>query len=188
MKLYKDNCMGCRISRGQEPRRGGIIELAGNWILSHYEGSEGFLGWMALQPKSHKMGLADLDPEQVRFFGKHVQDVDAALCRYWSTRFRSDPIQRVYIAYFFESVFDEAKSEEYHLHIHLIPRTERVGSLLRECGGIVAWRIPYVTQHRRFPTEYLTRDGGRRINTKEVLQLVGFLRSRLRGGEIGRVR
>ena len=57
---YDDSCNGCKISRGLEPLHGGFIELDGNWILNHYAGWEGFLGWMAMQPRFHRMGLGEL--------------------------------------------------------------------------------------------------------------------------------
>lgn len=121
MKNYEERCKGCQLSQGlRHPRGNIIVELDGDWILNHYGGNEGFLGWMALQPKLHRMDLTDLTPDEMKALGGNIQRVERALRSYWSFRFESDPIQRVYVVYFFESFFNSPPTE-YHLHIHLIP-------------------------------------------------------------------
>ena len=149
MNGFLVGCAGCDISQGVHVdvnQRGGIVELDGNWILNHYGGSEGFLGWMALQPRFHRMELADLTPEEAAALGSNIQKVEAALRQYWLKNFPSDPIQRMYVVYFFESIFDP-KPDKYHLHLHLIPRTVRLGRLLRRysCdGSIHAWSVSQI--------------------------------------------
>ena len=55
----KKVCKGCELSKGNgDPPGGIIVKLDGGWILNHYGGSEGFLGWLALQPSCHRMELA----------------------------------------------------------------------------------------------------------------------------------
>jgi diadenosine tetraphosphate (Ap4A) HIT family hydrolase len=120
-----------------------VIDLPGDWTLNHYGGDEGFLGWLALQPRYHQMELTDLCPNQAAALGGNIQHIDIALRQYWSIHFK-DPIERVYVVYFFESEFDEPKKEQYHLHIHLIPRTKQLAEGLRTEDGssINAWDIP----------------------------------------------
>ena len=58
--------------------RGGIIELDRDWTLNHYGGSEGFLGWVVLQPKYHRLDFADLTHQEVRWTGlsRHGNGLD----------------------------------------------------------------------------------------------------------------
>jgi len=142
---YNDWCNGCKISRCLKARHGGIIEMDGNWILNHYAGWEGFFGWMALQSRYHRMELTDLTPDETKALGKNIQNIDLALRQYWSLKFPSDPIQRVYVVYFFES-------EGYHLHIHLILRSEKLGC--EDPKEYMAWKTFERTKKDRFPQEY----------------------------------
>ncbi|HEX77101.1 MAG TPA: hypothetical protein G4O03_01620 [Dehalococcoidia bacterium] len=191
-EIYHNDCEGCDISQGiKEPRAGGgIIELDGDWILNHYGGDEGFLGWLALQPRFHRMELTDLNTDEANALGKNVQRIDLALRQYWAIKFSEDPIRRVYVVYFFESAFEKS-SDKYHLHIHLIPRTERFRRLsirVEKTRGIekveddvrlIAWNIHQLSGHEGFPSGYRTKpenDGNRR----EVEALMTYLRAYLR--------
>lgn len=182
--VYKSDCKGCKLSQGiEEPRRGGgIIELNGNWILNQYGGDEGFLGWMVLQPRFHRMELTDLNTSEVKALGVNIQNIDLALRRYWACRFEKDPIKRVYVVYFFEST-------GYHLHIHLIPRTKRFRSLsirvpktqgiskTEECR-LIAWNIHKLSEHQDFPSEYRIREENEE-NRQKVEALTTYLRDYL---------
>jgi diadenosine tetraphosphate (Ap4A) HIT family hydrolase len=142
IKRFLENCDGCKRSQGIDGVIGGIIELNGDWVLNHLNGQDGFLGWMALQPRFHRMELSQLTSSEARVLGINIQKVDKALRNYWSLRFPDDSIQRVYVVYFFESVFDKIPTK-FHLHIHLIPRTEMFGQWLQheDGSGIIAWNI-----------------------------------------------
>ena len=59
---HNDNCKGC--ARSQETDA--IVELPGDWIVNHYAGEEGFLGWLALQPRYHRMAISDLTDDELR--------------------------------------------------------------------------------------------------------------------------
>lgn len=180
---YKDDCKGCKISRGIEEPTGGIIKLDGNWIINHYGGDEGFLGWIALQSRFHRMELTDLSANEAKALGSNIQNIDVALRQYWSIHFQSDPIRRVYVVYFFESAFEES-SDKYHLHIHLIPRTERFRPLsirIEKTHGIekvednvrlIAWNIHQLSKHQNFPQEY-------RIGRENVEALMTYLKAYL---------
>ncbi len=165
---YVPDCMGCETSQDHEIP-GGIVRLPGKWVLNHYRGSEGFLGWLALQPDVHRMSLAKLSQQELRSLGPNLKDVDVALSNYAINVFR-DVLERLYIVYFFES----AGVEPYHLHIHLIPRYASIE------GGLQAWNMPVATKSARFPDRY------RRSNpaySDEVNQLMSFLRGRLEPSE-----
>ncbi len=180
---YREGCNGCEISRGNNEsvsKMGGIIELGSHWILDHYGGGEGFLGWMILQPTYHRKDLGELTVIEASTMGLHIQDVNNALQKYWQRVFPDDPIKRMYIVHFHEGVFGNVDGNEpaddWHFHIHLIPRTKRIGSLLRTydpAGGIRAWSMPEVSRHPDFPVQY------KLDNKKQVCDLVGFLRSAL---------
>lgn len=164
MWTYRDNCSGCIRSQGRDSPGppGGIIRLSGNWILNQYEGSEGFLGWLALQPRFHRDRLVELTPDEVAHFGAHIRAVDAALTQFWKFKFPEDAVERVYVTYFNESPFDiPPPSPQYHLHWHLIPRTEKLGTLLRENSSetqiINAWKI--WTLKENVPVAYRRHDG-----------------------------
>lgn len=118
--MYKDGCKGCDLSRGQGTPLGGIVvELDDYWTLN--QSKEGFLGWMILQPKQHRMELADLTWDEVTALGRNIQRIDLALTRYWDYHFKDDRIDRVYIVYFFESYWDAPKKCEWHFAYSLNP-------------------------------------------------------------------
>jgi hypothetical protein len=49
-------CDGCALSQKSDR----VIHLSGDWVVNHYQGQEGNLGWMVLQPRYHRMCLAEL--------------------------------------------------------------------------------------------------------------------------------
>jgi len=100
--MYKEGCEGCKLSQGHgEPPGGIIVELDGDWILNHYGDPEGFLGWMILQPRQHRMDLDKLTSEETNALGGNIQRVDKALHDYWHEEFPDDPYERTYVVYFF---------------------------------------------------------------------------------------
>jgi diadenosine tetraphosphate (Ap4A) HIT family hydrolase len=129
-----------------------MVSLPGDWTLNHYGGHEGFLGWLALQPRDHCPEIADLSPRQAAGLGSNLRRINLALREYWSATF-DDPIERVYTLYLHEGVFD-ARPSLYHVHFHIIPRSQRLDALLRSCGEIVAWDIYKVSRLAAFPPEY----------------------------------
>jgi diadenosine tetraphosphate (Ap4A) HIT family hydrolase len=170
-KEYADSCLSCAISRGSILLHGGIIELPGKWILSHYDSQESFLGWMALQPRYHRMGLIDLPKDEVEALGVNIQNVEMALRQFWALRFAHDPIERVYVAHLSES-------KDLHLNLHLIPRTSKLGR--GDPAEHTGWRIFELTESwDDFPHWYRIRDKQKRwarINTERVTTLMTHLR------------
>jgi diadenosine tetraphosphate (Ap4A) HIT family hydrolase len=144
---------------------------------------------MALQPRRHRRELAELESGELTTLGENIQKIDNALQAYWREHFPQDPIKRVYVLYFYESIYDEPTPTSFHLHIHLIPRTQCLDRLLREktqpgsnpattSSTIVAWNIYRVTKYTDFPSEY--RYDRRRAEDKpKVCGLMNYLRSRL---------
>lgn len=177
---YEEGCKGCIRSQHKDDVLGGIIEMPGNWVLNHYAGDEGFLGWMALQPKYHRMALAELTDEELQALGGNLQRIDNLLTEYWQENFKDD-VERVYVVYFFESVFDQPPSK-FHLHIHLIPRFLSLAPLLREYpkrrtdpeypSTINAWTIHLITSREQFPRQY-------RVEKANVKALMRWLKSQL---------
>lgn len=155
---FSPGCHGCEISQSARVPFGSIrVDLEGGWTLNHYGGSEGFLGWLALQPRFHRMELAQLTLREARAIGPNIRRVDAALRGYWQQTF-GDPVRRVYVLYFHEGVFDRDPSP-YHLHFHLIPRSDRLDPVLRQTGpDIVAWDMYRASRLPGFPPEYLRNE------------------------------
>ena len=178
LECYDPNCAGCKRSQGKDDVIGGIIGLTGEWTLNHL-GDANFLGWMALQPRCHRMELADLTTGEAAALGCNIQAVEKALRDYWLVNFSDDPIHRVYVVYFFESVFDR-KPTTFHLHIHLIPRTKLFGNWLQneDDSGIIAWDI-YKIGNPRFGLPALPERYKR--TPENVIALMDQLRKNLKG-------
>lgn len=188
---YKADCKGCGISKRRQKALKHlpcqiVIDLDGNWTLNHYGGDEDFLGWLALQPRYHRMELKDLRPNEAAALGGNIQDIDIALRSYWSTAFPKDPIERVYVVYFFEGVFDRPKPQPYHLHIHLIPRTKKFAHALRTEDGstINAWDIYTLRKGKpaegmkapfMFPSKYQVKKKDDQNANNLMTYLSGFL-------------
>jgi diadenosine tetraphosphate (Ap4A) HIT family hydrolase len=184
-ECFSPECDGCKISQGK-PINGvtkQVIRLGDHWILNHYGGSEGFLGWIALQPRCHRCDLAELTKDEAEALGENIKFIDKALRQYWDEHqeFKNDRIKRIYVVYFFESVYDKPDPTKYHLHIHLIPRPSSFDKLLREYVGeckstINAWKIYALTKYRDFPEKY--RIDGKKDKQK-VVDLMNGLQKEL---------
>jgi len=173
IKEYKDSCKGCDISREIEKKPGGIIDLEGDWILNHFAGDGVFLGWMALQPRFHRMKFTDFTDDEAKALGKNIQNINMALCEYWSIHFPKDPIEKLYVVCFHES-------EEYHIHIHLIPRSKELGG--EDPTKYMAWKTFERTKKDRFPQQYriMIKDQcGNWIKDKKVVALMTYLKGYL---------
>jgi diadenosine tetraphosphate (Ap4A) HIT family hydrolase len=123
--MYDGKCKGCRLAHGLDIMPGGFIPLGRFWMINHYGGSEGFLGWLVIQPRQHRMKLSELTDEELCEFGVHIKHVESELCQAWTKLRPNDNIERVYVALFFESAFE--KDNYWHIHIHIVPRTKRIG-------------------------------------------------------------
>jgi diadenosine tetraphosphate (Ap4A) HIT family hydrolase len=169
LKKYRKKCDGCKTSKGQGDVRkwGGVIKLNGNWILNHYRGEEGFLGWLALQPRYHREELTQLEADELEALGGNIKKIDEALGEYWSKHFKGDEIERVYAVYFSEY--------SKHLHFHLIPRTKETKRFLYTCGSIIPWDVPKISSCPCFPPKYRTEKG----ESEEVLKLMRCLKATL---------
>ncbi len=73
------NCKGCALLNNPISARGGIVvNLDEHWALNHYDGTEGFLGWLALQPKRHVMDLPELNSDELTALGEHIKQITLA--------------------------------------------------------------------------------------------------------------
>lgn len=181
MPEYDDACQGCMISQKKVVPVGGIVELPGNWVVNHYgDDSEGFFGWMVLQPRYHRMDILDLTPEEACAMGHNIQRVSDGLRSYWPEHF-GEELKHAYFAFFNESLTDTPPSP-YHMHIHLIPRPESFDPIMREYKdsdftktNVRSWNIPYITRRVGFPDRYRcdrrTEEGKHRIE-----HLMDFMR------------
>lgn len=149
----------CEECQKTEVPCGGFVPLGKYWILNHYQGKEAFLGWLVLQPRRHVMELGDLTEHEAKALGPNIQRIDEALRRYWQSTFGTDdPLERVYVVYFFESAYDWPPPN-YHLHIHLIARPRSFRGL-QSCGSpLVGWRVHDVKTHPSFPVWYRPIEG-----------------------------
>ncbi len=151
---HKENCKGCKILEPLSQPRGGVIEIGRHWLVNQYWGAEGFLAWLALQPREHWMRLEELSEDAARDMGIVIKAVKKSLKSYWKKEWPQDELDRLYVTYFFDSVFDNNPTK-YHLHIHLIPRTRRMRSLISKEGSINCWKIYKISKMDNFPEEYL---------------------------------
>src|SRR5262249_4934367 len=137
---YDPSCAGCHTSQDLRPIPGGVVGLPGDWIVNQYAGGEGWLGWLALQPRFHRDSIQELTAQELPALRSNIQSLDSALTAYWKLQFPSDAIPRVYIVYFFESAFEEpTPKDRFHLHIHLIPRFASLTEPLRHRDGETTW-------------------------------------------------
>jgi len=182
---YQDRCAGCGIS--QELRRvpGGIVKLAGNWVVNQYGSSEGFLGWLALQPRYHRNEISQLTRDELSALGPNIQSLDRSLRQYWHLHFPGDELCRVYVVYFFESEFqDPPQDPPYHLHIHIIPRpssfdtADRLRRVENGVRWVDGWRTPNLMPRGVVPAPY--QRGGNDWEHR-VAQLSAYLRGELNG-------
>jgi hypothetical protein len=178
---YDPSCTGCDISRGIVTKVGGLLTLPGDWTANQYGGGEGFLGWLALQPRFHRMEFSDLSCVEAAALGPNIKALDRALRAYWDRQFVGDPVLRVYVVYFFESAFEDPKpSESYHLHIHIIPRFRSLEPAL-QAGQVQSkwpdgWRISTLAPTGQIPEAY-----NRQVPNWEerATALMDYLRSEL---------
>jgi hypothetical protein len=159
---YHYPCAGCAISRGLRPVIGGIVELPGDWIVNQYGGKDdGFLGWLILQPRFHRMELSQLTNDELHFLGPNIRNLDKCLTQYWKTEYPGDKIERVYVVYFFESAFKyPQESNPFHLHIHIIPRfqslntDEGLRTTKDDVTWVDGWKIATLAKNHKIPERY----------------------------------
>ena len=137
------------------------MKLSGNWIVNQFGGEGFFLGWLALQPRFHRMELSELTDEELQSLGPNIQTLDACLTQYWRLQYPDDPVRRVYVVYFFESAFQcPPEKPPFHLHIHIIPRfrsLEAEGRLRRNKNDVTwtdGWKVPTLDENNSVPEPY----------------------------------
>ena len=160
-----DNCEGCDFAQGKNIVGGNVL-LPGSWSVNHYGGSEGFLGWLALQPYRHVLTFTDLKAHELEKLGPNIAAIEKVLKEYWESTF-GDPIERLYTIYFMEG-------GSKHMHIHLIPRFKSLETRLRD------WNMPRATMSATFPEKY-RRDAAN--FQSQVCCIMKYLKSNLSGGD-----
>ncbi len=146
--MSKD-CISCKWNRGEwEPRKGpqgGIYRLRDypEWYVNHYGG--GYVGWLVLQPKECVHQIARIkNSNTLEQMGRAIKVVAAGMITIWPKEFSGNRLQRVHTVSFMESPSDyPSPSESFHVHIHLIPRSERIGKLIRRHLNGVRQNVPW---------------------------------------------
>jgi len=175
-------CKGCQIGEtGEEGKKHvpqeRIIAMKGGWVLNHSgELKRNYLGHLILQPREHRMDIDALSDDEAKALGTNIRSVVRALKGYWKQRFAWDSLERVYVVYFWESEFAKAFAGEWHMHIHLFPRTKvMVGG--NDPTEVAAWKLPELTEKAYFPSEY-------RIRIDNLKKLMDYLEQKVaRQGE-----
>ena len=154
------DCTSCKWNRGEwESRKGppgGIYRLGDyrEWYLNHYR--VGYVGWLALQPKKCVPQIACIDsPSTLEQMGRAIKEVAAGMIAIWPKEFPGDKLQRIHTVSFMESHFDSPPPKKsFHVHIHLIPRSNLLRKFIRrELNGVeqnVPWddyQIPRKIEH-----------------------------------------
>jgi len=178
---YDQHCAGCQRAQGLHSIPGAVIGLPGDWSVSHYAGGEGFLGWLALQPRFHRDRLQDLTKAELLALGPNLRALDFGLTEYWKLQFPDDLFQRVYVVYFFEAAFETPPpKEQFHLHIHVIARSGTIGEQLKCTRGgaswVDGWQTPQLTPCGKVPERYSKESP---MWAQRVSQLMEYLRHEL---------
>ena len=152
----------------EKRRKEGIIRMDDHWFLNHYNGYEGFLGWLILSPIKHREKLSELTPEETKGLGGHIRNVEIVLKKYWDEQFRNDEFWKIYVVSFSES-------KGYHLHFHLIPRTKKFSGSFSSCKP--AWETPKMTIcWDDFPEEYRIRCREKAIMGNAEIEKMGKIK------------
>lgn len=155
-----------------------VVELEGGWVLNHCGAEKTCLGYLILQTKCHRVDFGELSAKEVTGLGTSIQRINWSLRQYWSVIYSGDSIERVYIAYFNETPFIKRLSgqkilEASHVHMHLLPRTKRMGGALDYNSQNLAWCLVYNLD--KLPSEYINISG----YDIRVINLMNYLRGSL---------
>jgi len=137
-----NECNSCQLTESGKP----VLILENGWLVNHYDGKEGYLGWLALSPVRHVMSLGELSENESKSLGVSINRLDRALRAYWPITF-SEALARVYVSYFFEGAA-LGDMEPWHLHFHIIPRPISFDS------EWLAWNIASASMCSKFPDTY----------------------------------
>jgi diadenosine tetraphosphate (Ap4A) HIT family hydrolase len=156
-------CKGCQIGEmGNDGKKhvpqGRIIAMKGGWVLNHSGEQKGnYLGHLILQPREHRVDINTLSDDEAEALGTNIRSVVRALKGYWKQEFAWDCLERVYAVYFWESEFSKTFAGEWHMHIHLFPRT-KVMVEGEDPTEVAAWKLPELIEKAHFPSEYKIKD------------------------------
>jgi diadenosine tetraphosphate (Ap4A) HIT family hydrolase len=108
LKLHQE-CIACRLHRGELSAPGGTILRDHLWVLEHIVEPIPIAGWLVLKPVRHVESFAELTPEEALSFGPLTHRVTQAM---------NEVIRpaKIYLSMYMEG------ANAAHLHVHLIPR------------------------------------------------------------------
>jgi hypothetical protein len=127
-------CKSCQWIKNPTDVIGNVLPVGKNskWRVNHYQSGQTILGWLALQPVEHQPTLDELSDETLNDLGSALGSVQRAIKKVWKKQFPDDPLERIHTVSFMESEFDKPPSKDsFHSHIFLIPRSQRLGKLIR---------------------------------------------------------
>jgi diadenosine tetraphosphate (Ap4A) HIT family hydrolase len=104
-----DQCIACRLHKGELSAPGGTIYRDHLWVLEHCIEPIPLAGWLVLKPIRHVESFADLTAEEASSFGPLTHRITKAMTEV------IEPA-KIYLSMYMEG------ANAAHLHVHLIPR------------------------------------------------------------------
>lgn len=104
-----DDCLACRLNRGELLAPGGAIHRDHLWVLEHMVEPIAMVGWLVLKPARHVESFAELTHEEAAEFGPLTHRVTRAMTEVLRAA-------KIYLSMYMEG------PGMAHLHVHLIPR------------------------------------------------------------------
>jgi histidine triad (HIT) family protein len=126
MTIQNQECIACRLHRGELVAPGGVIHKDHLWVLEHIIEPIPMTGWLVLKPLRHVESFAELTPEEASAFGPLTRRVTIAMTEVIRPA-------KIYLSMYMEG------TNAAHLHVHLIPRMDdtppdRRGPWIFECA------------------------------------------------------
>jgi len=109
-KLH-EQCIACRLHRGDLSAPGGPIYRDDLWVLEHIIEPIPMAGWLVLKPVRHVESFAELTPDEASAFGPLTRRVTIAMTEVIRPA-------KIYLSMYMEG------ANAAHLHVHLIPRMD----------------------------------------------------------------
>ena len=111
MPELNEQCIACRLHRGEASAPGGTIHRYALWVLEHILEPIPLAGWLVLKPVRHVESFAELTAEEASAFGPLARRVTAAMTEVLRPA-------KIYLSMYMEAL------NAAHLHVHLIPRMD----------------------------------------------------------------
>jgi diadenosine tetraphosphate (Ap4A) HIT family hydrolase len=110
-----EECIACRLHKGELSAPGGPILRNHLWVLEHIIEPIPMAGWLVLKPVRHVESFAELTLEEASSFGPLTRRITMAMTEVIRPA-------KIYLSMYMEG------ANAAHLHVHLIPRMENTPS------------------------------------------------------------